>query len=113
MSRCLVRPVILLIDIQTCSSILTTVRWGLTHAIGPTIRIVEVTRMTGKRKKKAPEIVFRGGKPSAVILDIDEYRELLERLEDVEDLKMLEDMRKKPLRFKSLDNFLKEYASSV
>jgi hypothetical protein len=26
---------------------------------------------------------------------------------------MLEDMRKKPLRFKSLDNFLKEYASSV
>jgi PHD/YefM family antitoxin component YafN of YafNO toxin-antitoxin module len=69
--------------------------------------------MTSKRKKKAPEIVFRGGKPSAVILDIDEYRELLERLEDVEDLKMLEDMRKKPLRFKSLDNFLKEYASSV
>ncbi|MDY6952288.1 MAG: type II toxin-antitoxin system Phd/YefM family antitoxin [Thermodesulfobacteriota bacterium] len=69
--------------------------------------------MTSKGKRKAPEIVFRGGKPSAVILDIEEYRELLERLEDAEDLRMLEDMRKKPLKFRSLDSFLEEYASGV
>ncbi len=69
--------------------------------------------MKGKSKRKAPEIVLRDGKPAAVILDIDEYREILERLEDVEDLKMLEEMRKKPLKFRKLDDFLKEYHPSA
>ena len=69
--------------------------------------------MTRKGKKKPPEVVLRGGKPAAVILDIDEYREMLERLEDMEDLKMLEDMRKKPLKFRSLDDFLTEYSPGV
>ena len=64
--------------------------------------------MKGRQKKKSPEIVLRGGKPSAVILDIDEYQEMLERLEDLEDLKMLVAMRKKSLKFKKLDDFLKE-----
>ena len=65
------------------------------------------------KKRKAPEIVMREGKPTAVILDINEYQEMLERLEDVEDLKMLEKMREKPLRFRSLDDFLKEYTPGV
>ena len=37
--------------------------------------------MKAKKRRKDAEIVMRGGKPAAVILDIDEYRELLERLE--------------------------------
>lgn len=49
----------------------------------------------------------------AVILDIDEYQELLERLEDQHDLKMLQEMRKQPLKFRKLDDFLKESSSSV
>jgi PHD/YefM family antitoxin component YafN of YafNO toxin-antitoxin module len=57
--------------------------------------------------------VLREGKPSAIILDIDEYQEMLEKLEDFEDLKMLEEMRKKPLKFKKLDDFLKEYQPGV
>ena len=69
--------------------------------------------MSTNRKRKAPEIVLREGKPKAVILDIDEYQEMLERLEDLEDLQMLEEMRKKPLKFRSLDDFLKEYTPSV
>jgi PHD/YefM family antitoxin component YafN of YafNO toxin-antitoxin module len=69
--------------------------------------------MRRSAKKKAPDIVFRGGKPVAVILDIDEYQELLEQLEDKHDLKMLEDMRKKPLKFRKLEDFLKEHSSSV
>ena len=69
--------------------------------------------MKRRSKRKAPEIVLRDGKPAAVILDIDEYREILERLEDVEDLKMLEEMRKKPLKFRKLDDFLKEYHPSA
>ena len=45
---------------------------------------------------------MENGEPSAVILDIEEYKDMLERLEDAEDLKTLEDMRKKPLKFKKL-----------
>ena len=66
-----------------------------------------------KAKRRPPEIVLRDGKPAAVILDIDEYQEVLERLEDVEDLRMLEELRKKPLEFRKLGEFLEEYSSSV
>ena len=59
-------------------------------------------------KRKGPEIVLRDGKPAAVILDIGEYKDMLERLDDVEDLKALKEMRKKPLRFRRLEDFLKE-----
>jgi PHD/YefM family antitoxin component YafN of YafNO toxin-antitoxin module len=69
--------------------------------------------MKGKAKKKAPEIVLRDGKPSAVILAIEDYREMLERLEDFENLEMLKEMRKRPLKFRKLEDFLKEYQSSV
>ena len=69
--------------------------------------------MKNKAKRKVPEIVLREGKPSAVILDIDEYREMLERLEDLEDLNMLKEIRKRPLKFRKLDAFLKEYQPSV
>jgi hypothetical protein len=33
--------------------------------------------MKSKSKRKSPEIVLRGGKPAAVIIDIDEYRSML------------------------------------
>ncbi len=69
--------------------------------------------MTPKARKKAPEIILRNGKPAAVILDIEAYQEMLERLEDIEDLKMLAEMRKKPLKFKKLEDFLEEYQPGV
>jgi prevent-host-death family protein len=66
--------------------------------------------MKTRRKRRDPEIVMRHGKPAAVILDIEEYRELLERVEDAEDLKLLNIMKKKPLKFRKLEDFLKESA---
>jgi hypothetical protein len=69
--------------------------------------------MRRRAKGKAPDIVIREGKPVAVILDIDEYQELLERLEDQHDLKLLQEIRKRPLKFRKLDDFLKESSSSV
>lgn len=66
--------------------------------------------MKARRNRKDPEIVMRGGKPTAVILSIEEYRNLLERLEDAEDLKTLRSMRKKPLKFRKLEDFLKDAA---
>jgi hypothetical protein len=69
--------------------------------------------MKVKTKRKPPEIVIRDSKPVAVILDIGEYQEILERLEDAEDLRTLQEMRKKPLHFRKLNEFLKEYNASV
>jgi hypothetical protein len=69
--------------------------------------------MRAKTKRKRPEIILREGKPRAVILDIEDYQEMLERLEDLDDLKTLEQMRKRPLSFRTLDEFLKEYSPRV
>jgi hypothetical protein len=69
--------------------------------------------MKAGTEKKEPQIVLRGGKPSAVILDIDVYQEILERLEDIEDLQMLTRMREKPLSFRKLDSFLEEFPRRV
>lgn len=66
-----------------------------------------------KGKRSQPQIVVKNGEPTAVILDIDEYQEILERLEDLEALKALEQMRKKPLRFRKFEDFLKEHGTSV
>ena len=66
-----------------------------------------------KSTRKNPEIVLRNGKPAAVILDIEEYQELLERLEDAADLQALQEIRKRPLKCKKLEDFLKEYNPSV
>jgi len=64
--------------------------------------------MSRQQSKKKPELIYRDGELTAVILGIEEYREMLERLEDIEDLKTLEAIRKKPLKFKKLDDYLKE-----
>jgi len=61
----------------------------------------------------APEIVIRDGRPVAVILSLDEYRELLEKAEDLEALRCLEEMRQKPLEFRRLDDFLAERSQDV
>lgn len=69
--------------------------------------------MKDRVRKRPLEIVFREGRPAAVILDIGEYQEMLERLEDVEDLKMLDEMRKRPLEFRTLEDFLRERRPGV
>jgi PHD/YefM family antitoxin component YafN of YafNO toxin-antitoxin module len=66
--------------------------------------------MKARRARKDPEIVMRGGKPTAVILSIEDYRKLLQRAEDAEDLKMLRAMRRRPLKFRKLEEFLKDSA---
>ena len=57
---------------------------------------------------KTPEIVYRNGRPAAVILDIKAYRDMLDRLEDREDIRELDRMRKRKLKFRTLDQFLKD-----
>jgi hypothetical protein len=55
-----------------------------------------------------PEIVMRKGKPVSVILPIKDYEELLERVEDADDVAWLGRTRKKPLRYRPLEEYLAE-----
>lgn len=55
-----------------------------------------------------PEIVTRKGKPVSVIIPIKEYEELLERVEDAEDLAWLKRARRKPVRYRPLEDYLAE-----
>lgn len=55
-----------------------------------------------------PEIVTRKGKPVSVILPIKDYREMLERIEDAEDVSYLKKARAKPLHYRPLEDVLAE-----
>jgi hypothetical protein len=59
-------------------------------------------------KSKNREIIYRNGKPTAVILDIADYLNLIERLDDIQDVKLLKKIRQKPLKFRKLSDFLNE-----
>lgn len=64
-----------------------------------------------KAKRKKPQVILKNGKPNAVILDIRDYQEMLERLEDSHDLKQLQRMRSRPMKFRSLEEVLKDLGS--
>jgi PHD/YefM family antitoxin component YafN of YafNO toxin-antitoxin module len=66
-----------------------------------------------EKSATSPEIVIRDGRPVAVILSLAEYRELLEKAEDLEALRCLEKMRQEPLEFRRLDDFLAERSQDV
>ena len=53
------------------------------------------------------------GRLGAVILDMDEYRRMLECLGGIEDLRMLESVRKRPLKVRRLDDSLEEHHPGV
>ena len=53
-----------------------------------------------------PEIVTRNGKPVSVILPIEQYAELLERVEDSQDVAWLKKARKKGMKFRPLEDYL-------
>mgnify|MGYP001578835153 CR=1 FL=1 len=68
---------------------------------------------TKKRTVKTPEVIYRNNKPVSVIINIGEYNEMLERLEDIEYLKFIEKLKNKTLKFRKLDDFLADYNSNV
>ena len=61
-----------------------------------------------KQRERKPDIILTHGKPTAVILNIAKYEELLERAEDAADLRTLRTMRRNPLRFRKLQEVLCE-----
>lgn len=61
-----------------------------------------------KALTKKPQFIIEGDKPTAVILNIHDYEELLQRVEDAEDLAELRRLRKTTLKFRPFEEFLKE-----
>ena len=59
-----------------------------------------------KRAFAEPDIITKNGKPVSVILPIKDYREIMERLEDAEDIAYLERAHRKPLHFRPLEDVL-------
>lgn len=59
-----------------------------------------------KQTRKSLDIIYHKGQATAVILDIEEYRKMLTALENIDDLQTLKAMRKQPLEFRKLDEYL-------
>jgi len=57
-----------------------------------------------------PEIITRKGKPVSVILPIKDYREIMERLEDADDVAWLKKARRRPLHYRPLEEVLADLA---
>jgi hypothetical protein len=53
-----------------------------------------------------PQIVTHNGKPVSVMVPIKAYQELLERAEDAADIAWLRRARRKPMQYRSLDDYL-------
>jgi PHD/YefM family antitoxin component YafN of YafNO toxin-antitoxin module len=58
-----------------------------------------------------PELITRNGKPTGVILSIKEYKSLLEGTENAGDARWLWERRKRPMSFRTLDQFLAKRAA--
>jgi hypothetical protein len=59
-------------------------------------------------KIKEPEMIYKGGKPTAVILPLAEYQEILERLEDSGDVQYLKKIRAPGATYRPISDYLKE-----
>jgi len=64
-------------------------------------------------KIKEPEMIYKSGKPTAVILPLADYEELLERVEDAADLKWLQKARNQGVAYRPFSDYLKEHKRRV
>lgn len=63
--------------------------------------------------KTKPQVIMKNSKPNAVIIDIKDYRKMLERLEDKEDLDDLIKIRSDIPSFRKFEDFLAEQNNIV
>jgi hypothetical protein len=59
-------------------------------------------------KIKEPEMIYKSGKPTAVILPLADYKDLLERVEDAADLEWLRKTRLQSASYRPFTDYLKE-----
>jgi len=51
-------------------------------------------------------LILEDGKPTGIILDLDEYEAMLERLEEAEDLEAIRQMRREDWQTASFEDYL-------
>ena len=61
-----------------------------------------------RKLKMKPQVIMKNGEPEAVIINIKDYRRLLECLEDKDDIADLEKIRKGSLHVRKFSDFLME-----
>ena len=61
--------------------------------------------------REKTQIITRGGRPQAIILDINEYEKLLEAAEEKTDLAELRRIKKSKTSFRELNEYLKRVQS--
>lgn len=59
-------------------------------------------------KIKEPEMIYKAGKPTAVILPLADYKELLEKIEDAADVRWLQKVREQGVSYRPFSEYLKE-----
>jgi hypothetical protein len=59
-------------------------------------------------KLKEPEMIYSGGKPTAVILPLSEYKQLLELAEDAVDVAYLKKARREGMSYRPFSDYVKE-----
>ncbi len=64
--------------------------------------------MKRRTRKRPIQLVTENGRTIAVIVGIKEYRKMLDKLEDIDDLRVLEEMRKRPRRLRPFGEYLKD-----
>ena len=69
----------------------------------------------GKRKRPdrgtrilEPEVIVHMGRPVGVILGIDDYQWLIDRVEDKHDIEMLAKLRSQPRQYRDFQEYLEE-----
>jgi hypothetical protein len=62
-------------------------------------------------KLKEPEMIYKGGKPTAVILPLAQYEELLELAEDAVDIAYLKKARQEGMSFRPFSEYVKDRAA--
>jgi len=70
---------------------------------------MKARKATARKTRKEPQVLYRGGRPTAVLLDIKEYRRLLEIAEDQEDLDRLAELDRRPQPYRPFEDFLDEW----
>jgi Antitoxin Phd_YefM, type II toxin-antitoxin system len=69
---------------------------------------MKAPRRASRRSLSEPEIVYRNGRPTAVLLDIRVYEKLLERLEDLHDIEVLNRRLKEGPVYRDFDAYLSD-----
>jgi hypothetical protein len=62
-------------------------------------------------KLKEPEMIYKSGKPTAVILPLADYEKLIELAEDAEDVAYLKKARREGMSFRPFSAYVTERAA--